>query len=182
MQIRMRSFLWIIKGLRTQIYQRLRTKATPKMVKFSCRSSPTFKKVLQTCHLVAKVESIINQPEWTWQIADKRNFQTQRILLKHETMHQLIIKQTSMQAYKSILAICSWTKRISSTTPWLKRWTRDKATTWIKERRTTRSTARKCKTMHQLVQLANEMSKAKTFFRLMGTRFKMILKLLILRQ
>ena len=171
MKIQMQSFLWIIKGLRTPIYQRLRTIAITKTVRFSYLSFQMFKKAWPTCHLVAKVELITNQPEWTWQIADKHNFQTQRILLKQEIMHQLIIKQMLMQVYKSILVICNWIKQISSTTPWLRRWIRDKATTWTKERRTTRNIAKKLP-MCQPVQIANEILKVKTFSRLIIIQFK----------
>ena len=185
MRIQMLSFLWIIKGLRTQIYQRLRMIAITKTVKFSYHSFQTFKKVLQTCHPVAKAESKARVPEWTWLIADKHNFPTQRILLRHEIMHQLIIKQTLMRAYKSIQVICSWIKRISSMTPWPKRWIQGKALIWTKERRTTRSIAKKSTLIIRIVQIqiANiHMVKGKTFIRLMVIRFKMILKLLIHRQ
>ena len=182
MQIQMRSFLWIIKGQRKPIYQRLRTKAIITMVRFSYHSSQTFKKVLQTCHLVAKVELIANPPEWTWLIADKHNLQTRRILLKQEITYQLIIKQMLMQAYKSILVICNWIKQISSTTPWLKRWIRDKALIWTKERRTTQNIAKRFKMVRLLVQIANDRLKLKTFFRLMVTRLKTIPNLLILHQ
>lgn len=183
MRIQMRSFLWIIKGQWTPIYQRLRTIAITKMVRFSYPSFQTFKKVSPTCPQVAKVELKAKQPEWTWLTAGKRNSPTQRILLKHETTHQLIIKQTSMRAFKSILVICNWIKRISSMTPWLRRWIRDKALTWTKERRTTRSTAKKSKLMRRLVQIANElMLKEKTFCQLMDIRLKTIPRLLILRQ
>ena len=183
MQIQMRSFLWIIKGLRT-LYQRLRTRAITKMEKYSYHSFRTFKKVLLTCHLVAKVELMAREPEWTWLlIADKHNFPTIKILWKHEIMHQLIIKQTLMRVYKSILVICSWIKRISSMTPWPRRWIRDKVLIWIKERRTTRSTAKKSRLMRRLVQIANEhLLKGKTFCQLMVIRFKTIPKLLILPQ
>ena len=68
-------------------------------------------------------------------------------------------------------------------TPWLRRWIRDKALTWTKERRITRSTAKKSKLMRRLVQIANElMLKEKTFCQLMDIRLKTIPRLLILRQ
>lgn len=182
MQIQMRSFLWIIKGQWKAIYQRLQTKAITTMVRFSYHSFQTFKKVLQTCHLVAKVELTANPPEWTWLTADKHNLQTQRILLKQEITHQLIIKQTLMQAYKSILVICNWIKQISSTTLWLRRWIRDKALIWIKGRRTTRNIAKRSRMVRLLVQIANDRLKRRTFFRLMVTRLKTIPKLLILHR
>ena len=182
MQIQMRSFLWIIKGQRKPIYPRLRTKAITTMVRFSYHSFQTFKKALRTCHLAAKAELTANPPEWTWLIADKHNLQTQRILLKQEITYQLIIKQTLMQAYKSILVICNWIKRISSTTPWLRRWIRDKALIWIKGRRTTRNIAKRSRMVRLLVQIANDRLKRRTFFRLMVTRLKTIPKLLILHR
>ena len=183
MQIQMRSFLWIIKGQWKAIYQRLQTKAITTMVRFSYHSFQTFKKALQTCHLAAKAELTANPPEWTWPIADKHNLQTQRILLKQEITYQLIIKQTLMQAYKSILVICNWIKRISSTTPWLRRWIRDKALTWTKGRRTTQNIAKRSRIMRLLVQIANDRLKGIiTSFRLMATRLKTIPKLLILHR
>lgn len=183
MRIQMRSSLWIIKGQRTPIYQRLRTIAITKMVRFSYPSFQTFKKVSPTCPPEAKVELRAKQPEWTWLTAGKRNSPTPRILLKHETTHQLIIKQTSMQAFKSILVICNWIKRISSMTPWLRRWIRDKALTWTKGRRTTQNIAKRSRIMRLLVQIANDRLKGIiTFFRLMATRLKTIPKLLILHR
>lgn len=172
MQIQMQLFLWIIKGLQTPIYQRLQTIAITKMVRFSYLSFQTFKKAWPTCHLEAKVESTTNQQEWIWPTADKHNCQIQRILLKQGITHQLIIKQTSITVYRSILVTCNWIKQISFMTPWLRRWIPDKAITWIRERRTTQSIVKTLLIMCRLVQIANEMLKGKTFCLLIITRFR----------